>query len=88
MKQDTLTPVNKTPFGTPQNTCSATPQRRENKGPMQPHSPYVFLKISQLIQTSISFLNPFTYHQSIACQVMHATVRKNTKMTVHGADTA
>lgn len=75
MKQDTLTPV-KTPFGTPQNTCSVTPQQGENKGPVQPHSPYVFLMISQLIQTSISFLNTFTYHQSIACQVMHATVKK------------
>lgn len=76
VKQVTQTPVNKTPFGTPQNTCSATSQQGENKGPVQPHSPYVFLMISQLIQTSISFQNPFTYHQSIACQVMHATVKK------------
>lgn len=76
MKQDTLTPANKTPFGIPQNTCSATPQQGENKGPVQSYQPYVFLMISQLIQMSIGFLNPSTYHQSTACQVMHATGEK------------
>lgn len=75
-------------FWDPPEHLLCSPTARENKGPVQPHSPYAFLMISQLIQTSISFLNPFTYHQSIACQVMHATEKKNTKMTVHGAFTA